>query len=210
MINTNNYQAYIFDFDGVVMDTESLHFKAWNKGFEIMGDTLTEEEYLPLKSTGRKHIVNTFSRKIGREITEDEALRICEIKDDYFKELCKNIDKSLLIKGVEDFLIKLKSEGKQIAVASSASTTTELLKKVELTKYFDVVADGNLGLHKKPDPAVFLTAAELLGVEAKDCLVFEDSPAGLKAAENAKMDFVAVSGIKSEKAILEIKDFTEI
>ena len=210
MINTNNYQAYIFDFDGVVMDTESLHFKAWNKGFEIMGDTLTEEEYLPLKSTGRKHIVNTFSRKIGREITEDEAFRICEIKDDYFKELCKNIDKSLLIKGVEDFLIKLKSEGKQIAVASSASTTTELLKKVELTKYFDVVADGNLGLPKKPDPAVFLTAAELLGVEAKDCLVFEDSPAGLKAAENAKMDFVAVSGIKSEKAILEIKDFTEI
>lgn len=210
MINTNNYQAYIFDFDGVVMDTESLHFKAWNKGFEIMGDTLTEEEYLPLKSTGRKHIVNTFSRKIGREITEDEALRICKIKDDYFKELCKNIDKSLLIKGVEDFLIKLKSEGKQIAVASSASTTTELLKKVELTKYFDVVADGNLGLPKKPDPAVFLTATELLNVEAKDCLVFEDSPAGLKAAENAKMDFVAVSGIKSEKAILEIKDFTEV
>ena len=210
MINTNNYKAFIFDFDGVVMDTESLHFKAWNKGFEIMGDTLTEEEYLPLKSTGRKHIVNTFAAKIGREITEDEAFRICEIKDDYFKELCKNIDKTLLIKGVEDFLIKLKSEGKQIAVASSASTTTELLKKVELTKYFDVVADGNLGLPKKPDPAVFLTAAELLGVEAKDCLVFEDSPAGLKAAENAKMDFVAVSGIKSEKAILEIKDFTEI
>lgn len=206
----DNYKAFIFDFDGVVMDTESLHFKAWNKGFEIMGDTLTEEEYLPLKSTGRKHIVNTFAKKIGREITEAEALRICEIKDDYFKDLCKSIDKTLLIKGVEDFLIKLKSEGKQIAVASSASTTTELLKKVELTKYFDVVADGNLGLPKKPDPAVFLKAADLLGVEAKDCLVFEDSPAGLKAAENAKMDFVAVSGIKSEKAILEIKDFTEV
>ena len=206
----DNYKAFIFDFDGVVMDTESLHFKAWNKGFEIMGDTLTEEEYLPLKSTGRKHIVNTFSHKIGREITEDEALRICEIKDDYFKYLCESIDKTLLINGVEDFLIKLKNEGKQIAVASSASTTTELLEKVGLTKYFDVVADGNLGLPKKPDPAVFLEAADLLGVDAKDCLVFEDSPAGLKAAENVKMDFVAVSGIKSEKAILEIKDFTEV
>ncbi len=203
----NNYKAFIFDFDGVVMDTESLHFKAWNKGFEIMDDTLTEAEYLPLKSTGRKHIVNTFALKIGREITEQEAFEICKVKDDYFKELCKNIDKSLLIKGVEDFLIKLKSENKKIAVASSASTTTELLKKVGLTKYFDVVADGNLGLPKKPDPAVFLKAAELLGVEAKDCLVFEDSSAGLEAAENAKMDFVAVSGIKSEKAILEIKDF---
>ena len=204
-----NYKAYIFDFDGVVMDTESLHFKAWNKGFEIMGDSLTEEEYLPLKSTGRKHIVETFSRKIGREITEDEALRICKIKDDYFKELCKSIDKDLLIKGVEDFLLKLKNTGAKIAVASSASTTTELLKKVGLTEYFDVVADGNLGLAKKPDPAVFLKAASLLGVEPKDCLVFEDSPAGLKAAENAGMDFVAV-GAKSEKAILEIKDFTEI
>ena len=192
MIDINRYKAYIIDFDGVVMDTESLHFKAWNKGFSLLGDSLTEEEYLPLKSTGRKHIVNTFSRKIGREISEAEAEKICKVKDDYFKELCKNIDKSLLIKGVEDFLIKLKSENKKIAVASSASTTTELLKKVGLTKYFNVVADGNLGLPKKPDPAVFLKAAALLGVEVKDCLVFEDSPAGLKAAENAGMDLVCV------------------
>ena len=119
------------------------------------------------------------------------------------------MDKSLLINGVEEFLIKLKKEDKKIAVASSASTTTELLKKVGLTKYFDVVVDGNLGLPKKPDPAVFLKAAELLKVEAKDCLVFEDSIAGLKACENADMAFVAV-GAKCDKAILEIKDFTLI
>ena len=210
MIDINKYSAFIFDFDGVVMDTERLHFKAWNKGFSLLGDNLTEEEYLPLKSTGRKHIVNTFAEKIGREISEQEAEKICKVKDDCFKELCKNIDKSLLIKGVEDFLIKLKNENKKIAVASSASTTTELLKKAGLTKYFDVVADGNLGLPKKPDPAVFLKAASLLGAKTEDCLVFEDSPAGLKACENAKMDFVAVSGIKSEKAIIEIKDFTEV
>lgn len=207
MLSLKDFDAFIFDFDGVVMDTESLHFKAWNKGFEIMGDTLTEAEYLPLKSTGRKHIVATFSKKIGREISEEETLEICQIKDAYFKELCKSIDKSLLIKGIEDFLIKLKNENKKIAVASSASTTTELLKKVGLTKYFDVVADGNLGLPKKPDPAVFLKAAELLGVEKEKCLVFEDSTAGLKAAQNAKMQFVAVGGIKSEKAIAEIEDF---
>lgn len=210
MIDINKYKAFIFDFDGVVMDTESLHFKAWNKGFSLLGDTLTEEEYLPLKSTGRKHIVDTFAEKIGREISEEEALKICEIKDTYFKELCKSVDKSLLIKGVEDFLIKLKNDNKKIAVASSASTTTELLQKVGLTKYFSVVADGNLGLPKKPDPAVFFKVAELLGVDAKECLVFEDSAAGLKAAENAGMDFVAVGGIKSEKAIIEIKDFTEV
>jgi len=210
MIDINKYKAFIFDFDGVVMDTESLHFKAWNKGFSLLGNTLTEKEYLPLKSTGRKHIVNTFSHKIGREITEEETLEICKIKDDYFKELCKNIDKNLLIKGIEDFLIKLKSENKKIAIASSASTTTELLKKVGLTKYFDVVADGNLGLPKKPDPAIFLKAASLLGVDAKDCLVFEDSLAGLKACENASMDFVAVSGIKIEKPQAEIIDFSNI
>lgn len=209
MIDIKNYKAYIFDFDGVIMDTESLHFKAWNKGFSLLGSTLTEEEYLPLKSTGRKHIVNTFSHKIGREISEQEAEKICKVKDEYFKELCKNVDKSLLINGVEEFLIKLKKEDKKIAVASSASTTTELLKKVGLTKYFDVVADGNLGLPKKPDPAVFLKAAELLKVEAKNCLVFEDSIAGLKACENADMAFVAV-GAKCDKAILEIKDFTLI
>lgn len=204
-----DFDAYIFDFDGVVADTESLHFKAWNKGFELFGSAITEEEYLPLKSTGRKHIVDTFSKKLGRKISDEECLEICRIKDEYFKELCKTIDKNLLIDGVEDFLKKLKNEGKKIAVASSASTTTELLKKVGLKKYFDVVADGNLGLPKKPDPAIFIKAAELLGVNPEKCLVFEDSPAGLKAAENANMAFVAV-GAKSEKAILEIENFTEI
>lgn len=207
MLSIKDFDAFIFDFDGVVMDTESLHFKAWNKGFELLGGSLTESEYLPLKSTGRKHIVNTFSEKIGRKISEEETLKICEIKDGYFKKLCESVDKSLLINGVEDFLVKLKNENKKTAVASSASTTTELLRKVELTKYFDVVADGNLGLPKKPDPAIFLKAAELLGVNAQNCLVFEDSLAGLKACENAGMQFVAVGGIKSEKALLEIKDF---
>lgn len=205
-----DFDAYIFDFDGVVADTEKLHFAAWNKGFELFGDTLTEEEYLPLKSTGRKHIVDTFSKKIGREISEEKALEICEIKDYGFKELVSKADKTLRINGIEDFLIKLKNEGKKLAVASSASTTTEMLRKVELEEYFEVVADGNLGLPKKPDPAVFIKAAELLGVPPERCLVFEDSPAGLKAAENAGMSFVAVGGIKSEKAILEIEDFTLI
>ncbi len=204
-----DFDAYIFDFDGVVADTEKLHFASWNKGFGILGDFLTEEEYLPLKSTGRKHIVDTFAKKIGRKISDEECLEICRIKDEYFKNLCKSIDKSLLIDGVEDFLARLKNMGVKIAVASSASTTTELLNKVELTNYFDVVADGNLGLPKKPDPAIFLKAAELLGVNPEKCLVFEDSPAGLKAAENANMAFVAV-GAKSEKAILEIENFTEI
>ena len=205
-----DFDAYIFDFDGVVADTAKLHFAAWNKGFELFGDTLTEEEYLPLKSTGRKHIVYTFSNKIGREISEEKALEICEIKDNGFKELVSKADKTLRINGIEDFLIKLKNEGKKLAVASSASTTTEMLRKVELEEYFEVVADGNLGLPKKPDPAVFIKAAELLGVPPERCLVFEDSPAGLKAAENAGMSFVAVGGIKSEKAILEIEDFTLI
>lgn len=206
----NNYKAYIFDFDGVVMDTERLHFKAWNKGFEIFGGSLTESEYLPLKSTGRKHIVATFAAKIGRKISEEEAAKICEVKDTYFKALCESVDRNLLINGVEDFLIKLKNENKKIAVASSASTTTGLLEKVGLAKYFDAVVDGNLGLPKKPNPAVFLKAAELLGVSAEKCLVFEDSLAGLEAAQNAGMQRVAVGGIKSGKALAEIEDFTKL
>ena len=205
-----DFEAYIFDFDGVVADTEKLHFTAWNKGFELLGSFLTEEEYLPLKSTGRKHIVATFAKKIGREISDEEALKICKIKDNYFKELADKADKTLRIEGIEEILRKLKAKGKKLAVASSASTTTEMLKKVELSEYFEVVADGNLGLPKKPDPAVFLKAASLLGVNPDKCLVFEDSPAGIKAAENAGMQFVAVGGIKSEKAIMEIKNFTEI
>ena len=155
-----NYDAFIFDFDGVVCDTEKLHFIAWNKGFATLGFALTEEEYLPLKSTGRNHIVATAAKKLGREILPFEAENINRIKDATFKELSKNIDKSLLIPGVEDFLIKLKNKGAEIAVASSASTTTELVKKLGLGKYFEVIVDGNMKLPKKPAPDIFLTAAK--------------------------------------------------
>lgn len=205
---SKNFSAVIFDFDGVVADTEKLHFEAWNKGFSYLNGSLTDEEYLPLKSTGRNHIVNTFAKKLGREITSDEALEICRIKDEYFVELCRKANKSLLINGVREYISELKAMGKKIAVASSASTTTEMLKKVELENVFDVVVDGNMKLPKKPEPDAFLMASELLYISPENCLVFEDSPAGAEAAINAEINFICVGGLKHPKALLEIIDFS--
>lgn len=204
------FDGFIFDFDGVLADTEALHFKAWNMGFEPFGGQLTLEEYLPLKSTGRKNITAAFSEKMQRTFSDGELLDICKEKDIQFEKLCENADESLIINGARELLSELKSKNKKVAVASSASTSAQLIKKLGLSQYFDKVVDGNFGLPKKPDPAVFLKAAELLKVKSEKCLVFEDSIAGIKAAQNAGMSFVAVGGIQSESAIANIRDLSGI
>lgn len=204
----NKFNAYIFDFDGVIADTERLHYKAWNKGFEAFGGSLTWAEYLPLKSTGRNHIVETFAEKLRIKISDEDALKLCEIKDKHFQRLCSVADRSLITNGAEAFLQRLRAKKAKIAVASSAATTSSLLKRLGLEAYFDAVVDGNYKLAKKPEPAVFLEAARLLNASSEECLVFEDSVAGVKAAENAGMRFVAVGGLINQKAILNIEDFS--
>ena len=95
-------------------------------------------------------------------------------------------------------------------MASSSSTSSALAQRFDLSKHFEVIIDGNRKLPRKPAPDTFLLAAQLLGVEPKDCIVFEDSLAGIEAACNAGMPVVAVGGIRSDKAIAHIADFHQL
>lgn len=204
----NKFCACIFDFDGVVMDTEKYHYNAWKSAFARHGIELTEEEYAPLKSTG-KYVIECVGRRAGCNFTEREKEGIYSTKIEVFSQLIKDISERDIVCGVLDFLALLKENKVKTAVASSARTTTTLIQKFGLRSLFDAVVDGNSGHKKKPSPDIFLAASKQLDVPNGECLVFEDSVAGIEAAVNAGMSVISV-GIRDGRALGYISDFTDV
>ena len=127
-----------------------------------------------------------------------------------FDRLVADLSEKDVLPGIRTFLTRLNARGVKTAVASSSNTSSGLANRFDLTRHFQVVIDGNMKLPRKPAPDTFLLAAKMLGVEPSDCIVFEDSLAGIDAAINAGMQVVAVGGIRSEKAVLHIPHFQDI
>lgn len=203
-------KAFIFDFDGVVVDTEKYHYLSWCQSAAHVGYDLGWEEYLPLKSTGNTEITQYLCDHSGKEVSEELFAIMRQTKLTSFDELVKDLSEKDVLPGIRDFLSWLNEQGVKTAVASSSNTSSGLAKRFDLAKHFGVVIDGNRKLPRKPAPDTFLLAAKMLGVEPKDCIVFEDSLAGIEAAVNAGMPVVAVGGIRSDKAVLHIQDFRDI
>lgn len=203
-------KAFIFDFDGVVVDTEKYHYLSWCQSAAHVGYDLSWEEYLPLKSTGNTEITQYLCDRSGKEVSEELFQIMRNTKLASFDELVKDLSEKDVLPGIRDFLTWLNEQGVKTAVASSSNTSSGLAKRFDLAKHFEVVIDGNMKLPRKPAPDTFLLAAKLLGVEPADCIVFEDSLAGIEAAVNAGMPVVAVGGIRSDQAVLHISDFRNI
>lgn len=200
-------KGYIFDFDGVICDTENFHYLAWKKVAEEINTSFSEEEYKPFRSTGRKTVISFLLSKAGIAYSDELYDRLCAVKSSCYARLTDSVGANNLIKGADVFIKKLYSEGYSLAVASSGSFATVLLKKLNLFDYFGSVIDGTYPIPKKPDPTVFLTASESLGLPVSDCVVFEDSQSGIEAAKRGGFTVVGVGGIKGDYSI---KDFTEL
>lgn len=200
----------LFDFDGVVVDTETYHYRSWNYGAKDLGTQLTWEEYLPLKSTGTTPICKYIMDKAGVQLSQEEMLQIGVRKAENFRDLICSLSEKDILPGVQVFLQWLKDRGIVTAMASSSNTSIPIAKDFGLDKYFDAMFDGSTKMPRKPAPDVFLTAAKAIGAEPAQCIVFEDSLAGIEAACNAGMAVIAVGGIRSTKAVAHIHDFSEI
>ena len=203
-------KAFIFDFDGVVVDTEKYHYLSWVAAASHVGYDLSWEEYLPLKSTGNTEITQYLSDHSGKEVSDELFQIMRNTKLVEFDRLVQDLSEADVLPGIRDFLSWLNAQGVKTAVASSSNTSSGLAARFDLSKHFQVVIDGNMKLPRKPAPDTFLLAAKRLGVDPSDCIVFEDSLAGIDAAVNAGMPVVAVGGIRSDKAVLHISDFRDI
>ncbi|WP_029294809.1 HAD family hydrolase [Chryseobacterium hispalense] len=179
-------KAVLFDMDGVIVDTEPLHRKAYFKTFDKLGIEVSEDLYASFTGASTKRVCDTLIETFHLGQTFEE---IAKIKRDYFKDYFYNDEEFDLIPGVKDLIKHYYESGITLILASSATMTTidMVFEKFELEKYFSGKISGADLKESKPHPEVFLLAAEMAGQPAENCMVIEDSTNGILAAHRAKI-----------------------
>lgn len=185
-------QAVIFDLDGVIVSTDEFHFQAWKRMAEGEGIPFDREVNERLRGVSRMESLSIIMEQAERPYTEEERTALADVKNTYYKELLKELSPRDLLPGVPQLLEELKHRGIKIAIGSSSKNTPFILKQVGLEQTYDAVVDGNQIKRSKPDPEVFLLAAQKLGVKPRGCVVVEDAEAGIHAAIVAEMKAVGV------------------
>ena len=177
------YKAIIFDLDGVICHTDQYHFQAWKQLADRLGIPFNEQDNDRLRGVSRMESLNIILEKSSRIYSEQEKLAFAEEKNEYYKKLLIQMTPSDLPEGVLETLQELRSRGLLLGIGSSSKNTKLILSRLGLADFFDAVADGTEISHSKPDPEVFLLAAEKLGVSPAESLVVEDADAGIEAAK---------------------------
>lgn len=206
-----NKKAFIFDLDGVIVDTAKFHFLAWKKLANSIGIDFSEKQNEQLKGVSRVRSLEKILEWGDKTLTEDKFMELMSRKnEDYLKHVSQMTQDDILpdVNKVLDHLIE---KDCKIALGSASKNARMILRKVGLVNKFDVIVDGTNVTKAKPDPEVFLKAAEALEVDPMDCVVFEDSVSGVQAANIGMMTSI---GIGDKEFLHEadhvFKDFTEI
>jgi beta-phosphoglucomutase len=185
-------QACLFDLDGVIVDTAKFHFLAWRKLANNIGLDFTETQNEALKGVSRvdslKKILDWGHVQLDQATTE----KLLKEKNDNYLEMVSNLNETNILEGVTALLVDLKANNIKIGLGSSSKNAQLILEKINLLHYFDIIIDGNNTTLAKPNPEVFLNGAKALNVPANNCLVFEDSLAGLEAANAAGMKSIGI------------------
>ena len=188
--------ACIFDLDGVIVDTARYHFLAWKKLTDQLGIHFTEEDNERLKGVSRMASLEIIL-EIGNIKTDDSTkLEYATLKNKWYTEFISKMTPDEILPGSLDFIKELRKANIRVAIGSASKNTPLILKRVGILELFDAVADGNIISKAKPDPDVFIKAAEMVNVKPGKCVVFEDAVAGVQAALNAGMMCIGVGSPK--------------
>jgi beta-phosphoglucomutase len=204
-------KGFIFDLDGVIVDTAKYHFLAWKKLAKSIGIDFTEEENEQLKGVSRVKSLEKILDWGNKTISDDKFLELMSEKNEDYLSYIAKMNASEILPDVPKVLDYLTDQKQPIALGSASKNARTILERVDLKKKFQAIVDGNDVTKAKPDPEVFLIAAQLLKIKPENCVVFEDSVAGVTAANFA--DMISI-GIGNEDVLGHadyiFKDFTEI
>lgn len=204
-------KAFIFDLDGVIVDTAKYHYIAWKKIATALDIEFTHEHNELLKGVSRVRSLDIILELGKVEASQEDKDRWLIEKNEEYLSYLVDMNESEILPGVLPVLQFLKEKNQPIALGSASKNARPILEKTGILHYFDAIVDGNDVSNAKPDPEVFLIAAKLLKTDPKDAIVFEDSVAGIQAANIGNMVSIGIG----EKSILEeaqyiFKDFTQI
>ncbi|WP_336067506.1 beta-phosphoglucomutase [Mesoflavibacter sp. CH_XMU1404-2] len=206
-----NKKGFIFDLDGVIVDTAKYHFLAWQKLAKSIGIDFSHEQNEQLKGVSRVKSLEKILAWGNKTISEDKFNALMASKNDDYLSFIAKMNHDEILPDVPKVLNYLKEQNQPISLGSASKNARQILEKVDLLKQFDAIVDGNDVSKAKPDPEVFLIAAKALSIKPEDCIVFEDSVAGVQAANTANMISIGIG----EKSVLHeadyvFSDFTEI
>lgn len=206
-----NYKGIIFDLDGVICHTDKYHYQAWKKLADRLGIYFDETINNRLRGVSRMESLNIILERADKTYTEQEKETFATEKNEVYKELLKQMTPEELSPEVKDTLEELRNRGILLSIGSSSKNAGFILNRLGLGDFFDAVSDGNNISHSKPDPEVFLKAAEFLKLPASECLVVEDAEAGLLAAKNGGMDSAAIGdAVKSDLPQYKLETFSDL
>lgn len=197
-------KAVIFDLDGVIVSTDECHYLAWKKIADDEGIYFDRQINERLRGVSRMESLEIVLERAEKKYSDEEKLALAETKNNQYKEYIKSLTPNDILEGVMDNLEDLKAKGIKIAIGSSSKNTPIILKQIGLDNYFDAVSDGNNIKKSKPDPEVFLKAADMLGIPYENCMIVEDADAGIEAGKRAGMKTLAVN--KAEGGDLKVEN----
>jgi HAD superfamily hydrolase (TIGR01509 family) len=210
-------KAILFDMDGVIFDTERIYLEHWIEIFQKYGYTMTQEVYASVMGRGRENVMRIFKEVFGQDLP---ILEMYKEKDKMLKQAVEE-GKVPMKPGAKEILSFLKNNNFKTALATSAKRDRMLmqLKMANIEAEFDAVICGDDITKSKPNPEIFLMAAQSIGIAPENCAVVEDSSAGIEAAYKAEMLALHVEDLKkpdeeilkyckkSFKDLFEIKEY---
>jgi beta-phosphoglucomutase len=210
-METMKISAVIFDLDGVIVSTDEYHYQAWKQISDQEGIEFNSEINERLRGVSRMESLEIILSRSDKSYSENEKLDLADRKNEIYRELLNKLSPNDILPGVINLLLTLKARDIKVAIGSSSKNTPFILEKIGIAANFDAVADGNDIKNSKPDPEVFLLAAERLGVEPEKCIVVEDAEAGVEAAIAAGMKVVGVGTASNcSNAHIRLQDLTTI
>lgn len=202
-------KGFLFDLDGVIVDTAVFHFQAWRRLAQKLGGDFTEEQNEQLKGVSRVDSLKKIIEWTGATVSDEEFQTLMVEKNEWYLELVQGLGPQDALPGALDFLQTAYDQGIKIALGSASKNAPMILEKLGITPLFTAIIDGNNVVNGKPHPEVFLKGAEALGLEPSECLVFEDSIAGVQAAKQGGMASVGIGNAETLKANLHFESLGE-
>ena len=207
-----NIKGIIFDLDGVIVFTDHYHYLAWKGIADEMGIYFDETINNRLRGVSRMESLEIILENYhGAPLSDEEKAALAEKKNNFYRELLQEMSPDSVAPEVRHTLQTLRDRGYQLSIGSSSKNTKTILERVQLTGAFDAISDGTNITRSKPDPEVFLKAAQFLGLQSENCAVIEDAFAGIDAACAAKMVSVGIGDASGyDKASYHITKFDEL